>query len=457
MKKLLILLVLAGLVTGGVFVYRRNGATAEASAPQYITAKVARGSIVQSVQSTGRVIANRDIDIKCKASGRIIRLDFDISDHVTTGDLLLELDPVDEKRALEQADVRLKSAEARLAQTRDSLAIASSTLQTDTKRAQAALGSVTVKARDARARAERMRQLLAKELASREDCDAAETSAIQAETELLNAQIKMDELATQKTSLKLREQDVKLAQADLENDKIARSISQQRYDDTRVDAPIEGVVALRSVQIGQIIASGISNVGGGTSIMTLSDISRKFVYASVDESEIGKIKVGDAAIVTVDAHAGIPFRGNVVRIATRGVNTQNVVTFEVRIEVRDPRILLKPEMTANVEIVAAEREDVLTLPMSAISYRRGRPNVLVKNDNGTSEPRPIEIGIDDGYMTEIVSGVEEGQTIVAMRGQEESRWRGGGPPRGAAGMMMMGGGGPPRGMRGGGGGGGPRR
>src|SRR5207247_967479 len=144
------------------------------------------------------------------------------------------------------------------------------------------------------------------------------------------------------------------------SDQVALGIAQQHLDDTKVLAPMDGVVAARTVQIGQIIASAISNVGGGTTVMTLSDLSHVFSMASVDESEIGKVQKGQSVTVTADAHRGRRFRGVVTRIATRGVNVSNVVTFEVQIEITDAKkALLKPEMTTNVEIIAAEKESAL--------------------------------------------------------------------------------------------------
>jgi len=203
------------------------------------------------------------------------------------------------------------------------------------------------------------------------------------------------------------------------------------------------VLAARTVQIGQIIASGVSNVGGGTTILTISDLSHIFVLASVDESDIGKVQVGQPAMITADAYPSVTFMGKVVRIATRGVNTTNVVTFEVKIEVTsENKQMLKPEMTTNIEIVAARKEDVPLIPADAISRRMGKETVLVMKDDGTSEPRPVQIGINDGFRAEVLSGLEEGETVVIRKSDMESRWRGGmrgGPPAGGR-IMMMGGG-----------------
>jgi HlyD family secretion protein len=401
--------------------------TAQAEAPKTETAKVERGPLRLIVASTGRVVSNLDVDIKCKASGEIIKLPFDVSDTVKKDDLLVELDPVDMERVLRQSEVELSSSQARLISAKETLAMAERTLATDRTKAESALKSAQAQAKDARAKADRMKQLLDKQLASQEDCDTAETAATASETSLSAAAVKMDELKSQELGLETRRQDVKLAEAAVEADKIALSIAQDRVRDTKVMAPMDGVVSARNVQIGLIIASGVSNVGGGTTILTLSDLSQIFVVASVDESAIGKVKLDQPATITADAYPGKTFKGKVVRIATRGVNVSNVVTFEVKIEVTsEQKALLKPEMTANVEILAAAKDDVLQVPVEAIVRKgRGSQVATVVKDDGTKEEVPVVTGLNDGNKVEVVEGLTEGQTVVVNKGAANSRFSGG--------------------------------
>ncbi|MCX8035544.1 MAG: efflux RND transporter periplasmic adaptor subunit [Candidatus Sumerlaeia bacterium] len=443
MKKLFIIIGILAIAGGSAaYIIRRNDRNASKDDPRIRFVKVERGPVSLSVSSTGRVIANLDVDIKCKASGQIISLPYDVSDKVTSGTILMELDPIDEERRVRQAEVRLAASQARLAQAEKALQVAERNLETEKKRAEAALKSSEARAADARAKADRMKQLFEKKLASQEEYDTAETAAVQAAADLQNAKVKLEELKTQEISVEMKRQDVALAKGDVESDRINLSLAQQQLKDTKVRAPMDAVVAARNVQIGQIIASGVSNVGGGTTIMTLSDLSHLFILAAVDESDIGRVKEGQQVMITADAYPGVMFQGRVVRIATRGVNTQNVVTFEVKIEVTsNNKDMLKPEMTTNVEIIAAQKDDVLVIPSEAISRRRGQPTVLVKNDDGTSVSREVEIGVNDGFRAEVISGLDEGETVVVRRGEAERRWRGGGPggPGGPRGMMMMGG------------------
>ena len=430
-----IIIVLALLLAGGGayywWVYRADD---KADAPTVVTAKVERGPIRLTVASTGRVVSNLDVDIKCKASGEVIKLPSDVSDTVKKGDLLVELDPINEERALKQAGVSLGISEAQLAMARQNLVVAERTLVTDRARAEAALKSAESRAKDARAKADRLKQLYAKSLASQEETDTAETAAVQAAADMDAARVKIEELKTQDFAIDLKRQEVKSAEASAESDKIRLAIAQDRLRDTKVMAPMAGVVSARNVQIGQIISSGISNVGGGTTVLVLSDLSRVFVLVSVDESDIGKVQLGQKAAVTADAYPGKSFEGEVVRIATKGVNLSNVVTFEVKMEVTaEAKVMLKPEMTANVEITAAEMDDTLLVPAEAVIRKaRGKKFVTVVKDDGTKEEVPVEIGISDGTKTEITKGLEVGQTVVDHKGQSDSKWSGqksGGPPK----------------------------
>jgi HlyD family secretion protein len=190
---------------------------------------------------------------------------------------------------------------------------------------------------------------------------------------------------------------------------------------------MDGIVTSRPVQTGQIIASGISNVGGGTTLMTLSDLRRIFVMANVDESDIGKIKDGQKAIITADAYPGKRFTGKVVRVATKGVTNSNVVTFEVKIEIEgDGKNYLKPEMTANVDVQADRRENALLLPNETIQFGRQGYFVYKQDDNNSSGTRvAVKTGITDGLNTEIISGVKEGDKII-IPSSMQSRWAKGG-------------------------------
>ncbi len=388
------------------------------------SAVVERNSIKVQVESTGRIVSNLDVEIKCKASGEVITLPFDISDEVKKGDLVAELDPVDEERNVQKANVTLSSSLARLAKAKLNLTIAQDDLANAQARAEVDHDTAVTRERDTLAKADRVKQLYEQKLASQEEYETAETAAQKAEADLTNATIRLEELKTDKAALELKRQDLSLAESDVESARINLSTIEQRLKDTKVYAPIDGIVTDRPVQIGQIISSGISNVGGGTTILTLSDLSRLFVLAYVDESDIGRIEQGQTVNVSADAFIGKQFKGVVDRIAQKGINQSNVITFEVRIELLSKnKSLLKPEMTADVEILMAEANDALTIPLGAVSREEGMPSVSVIMDDGSVEIRNVEVGITDGEIIEIVKGLQEGETVAINEMEYESAWR----------------------------------
>jgi len=433
-SKVLIAVCLLAAVAGGALWW--NSARVqreEAAAAAPATARVERGPLRVTVSPTGKVVSNLDVEIKCKASGEVVKLPFDVSDHVRKGDLLLELDPRDEQQRVRQAEATLSASQARLTNARESLAIAEQTLRTDRQRAEAALASAEARAADARAKADRTRELQSKKLASLEESETAATAAAAAEADRAAATAGIEALGTRERDIEQARQQIRIAEAQVENDQVDLDLARRRLADTRVTSPMDGVVTARSVQIGQIISSGISNVGGGTTAMVISDLSRIFVLASVDESDIGSVRIGQPVTVTVDAYPGRRFSGEVTRISPRGVNVSNVVTFEVKVEVTaEDKALLLPEMTATAEILVAERADALLVPADAVFRREGRTYVAVPDPaapEGRAD-RPVRLGVTDGHRTEVLEGLAAGDEVVVGSDVLESRWSG---PGGAGG------------------------
>jgi HlyD family secretion protein len=437
MKKIIAVIVVIGLVAAGGFWYWKSSAAKKtAAATPTPTAKIERGPVRQVVSSTGKVVSNLDVEIKCKASGEVVKLPFDISQAVKKGDLLLELDPRDEQQRVRQAEATVRASQARLINARESLALADETLRTDRQRADTTLSAARSRAQDARAKADRTRELLDKKLASREEAETAETAAAQAAAEAENAATAIEELKNQARTLEQARQQIRIAEAQVDNDQVSLDLARQRLTETRVVSPVDGVVTQRAVQIGQIISSGISNVGGGTTALVVSDLSRIFVLAAVDEADIGQVLPGQRVKVTVDAYRNREFGGEVARISPRGVNVSNVVTFEVKLEVtaRDKQ-MLRPEMTANVEILIDERADTLLAPTDAVFRRGGKSWVSVQAPGGAKTDREVTVGISDGRKTEILSGLAAGETVLVQGA--DSKWNGQGQRPGAPPMMRL--------------------
>jgi HlyD family secretion protein len=386
MKKwiILILVIMAVLIGGILWNWHKNGNLSgeENKTP----VKVERGSIRLSVASSARAVSNLDVVIMSKASGEIINLPFDISDSVKKGDLLAEIDPVDEQRNVNQAKVQVESSSAKVEQARQNLKQAQGDLVIKEQQAAENIKSARIELEDLKEKAARMKKLADDKRVSIEEYQTAQTSADLAEIKLQSAMIDEKSLQVEKDALKIKEQDLALSEASLESDKIKLEIAEQRLSETKVVAPIAGVVSARNVQIGQIVVSPTNNVSGGTALFTLSDLSRMFIIASVDESNIGMVTLGQPVEIMADAYPEDKFDGKVIRIATKGQNVSNVVTFEVKIEVISAnKSKLKPEMTTDVEIIAAQSDNALLLPSEVIRKNGEKRYVMLTPDSPSAQ------------------------------------------------------------------------
>lgn len=432
--------VIALVAVAGCYYFKAYGASSnQPDMPSFSSVEVERMALRQEVSCSGSVVSNLDVEIKCKASGEITELPCDVSDVVSKGDLLVKLDPVDEERSVRKAEVQLASAEARAAQAQQNLVIAEAELKNARVEAKATLRSAVAASQDLKEKARRMVALEDKGYASPEEVQSAEASAVQAESSVQMAGAGIDATEIREQELELIRQDIKLAEAEVELAAIELEDAQQRLTETQVYAPMSGVLTDRLVQVGQIISSPTANVSGGTSLMVLSDLSRVFVLALVDESDVGQVCDGQSATITVDAFPDLAFRGEVVRVATTGDSLSNVVTFEVKIEVLgEEKKKLLPMMTADVEILVASNENALVVPYEAIQRRGPKEFVLVAASEG-QPPTPVDVetGIDDGTYVEIISGLDDGATVLvadedgaSTSSQEESRGGFPGPPPG---------------------------
>ena len=175
-----------------------------------------------------------------------------------------------------------------------------------------------------------------------------------------------------------------------------------------ITAPISGVIASVATQEGETVAAGLI----APTFITIIDLSRLQVDAFVDETDIGRVKVGQRALFTVDTYPDKEFNGKVKAIYPKAIIQENVVNFDVVIEIDDPNIeLLRPDMTTSVTIYQEERTGVLMIPRAAVIKEGAGKFVLVKQGNGNFEKRAVRIGMTSGGDVEVVSGLNEGEAV----------------------------------------------
>jgi len=200
----------------------------------------------------------------------------------------------------------------------------------------------------------------------------------------------------------------KIALAQVEQAKANVEFARVQLGYTRIYAPISGVIASISTQEGETVAASLA----APTFVNLIDLKRLEVQTFVDETDIGRIKIGLETAFTVDTYPDTDFLGTVTAIYPKAVIQDNVVNYIVTVGITDVEDkILRPEMTASVNILLETRKNVLSVPTSAITRERGERFVTVLED-GNPVRRKIKIGWkDDGY-TEITSGLKEGEKVV---------------------------------------------
>lgn len=196
--------------------------------------------------------------------------------------------------------------------------------------------------------------------------------------------------------------DLDMAQNTVETAQIALEQIRLKLQQARIVAPFDGVVTAVNAKVGQ--------VASGTAI-SLADLDHLDIVVNMAEVDVNKIKVGQPAEITLDAVADLTLQGAVAQIAPAGVQTSGVVNYPVTVAITDTAEAVKTGMTANVNIIVAERKDVLTVPNRAIRTIN-RQKVVTVLFEGQQIQVPVQIGLSGDSMTEVVSGLKEGDVVV---------------------------------------------
>ncbi len=315
MRKLLIVVgIVAAIAAAGYGYYRY---TQKPPVPIVSAARVTRGDIAETVGATGQLQAVTTVQVGTQVSGTIQELNADFNSLVRKGQVLARLDPSLFQTQIEQARANLIRAEA------------------DLERFRVALD-------DTRTKLNRARELSEKKLIAQTELEAAEVAVRSAEAQLRSQQAAVTQ-----------------SQASLQQ-------SQVNLQHTVIESPIDGLVISRNVDVGQTVAASMS---APTLFVLAADLTKMQVLASLDESDVGRIRPGQFVRFRVDAFPTEEFIGAVTQVRLQPTTVQNVVTYQTVIDVPNPDLKLKPGMTANVNIEIARRANVLRVPNTALRFR----------------------------------------------------------------------------------------
>jgi HlyD family secretion protein len=358
-------------------------------ASQYETAQAENRSLVLTVEASGVIEPVRTVEIKSKASGEILELGADTGDSVQQGALLVRIDPRTPRNRFDQAVAQSKAAQAKLVNARGQL--------------------------------ERGEKLLGNAWINQADYDQLVLNVATAESEVVAAKVAV------------------------ENARIA-------LDDTEVRAPSDGTILSKRVERGQVISSPTMDVGGGTLLMTMAELGEVRVRARVDETDIGKLEPGMEAGISVASYPGRRFSGTIEKIEPQAIVEQNVTLFPVLISLPNEERLLRPGMNVEADFDVARREDVLTVPVTALRTERdidttaaiigvdaasirasiapagpgsvgmasedaaglGGAFWVVVDRSGTLAPAPIVTGMTDLDRVEVKQGLAAGDVVLVL-------------------------------------------
>ncbi len=504
-KRLIIALAAIGMLAFAGFYYW-NGST---SAAEYMTATVERGDLRNTVTATGALQAVTTVQVGSQASGTISALYVDFNSTVKKGQVIAQLDPSTTQAQVEQARANLNQARAGLEQARAGLSqsragitdaqaralAAKSTSQNQMAGVSGAQANVTVmKAQmdDAQNFLRQQEQLAASGVIARREVEVAQTSYKTAEARYQQsvAQLNQASLSEKSSSsagivqsqaqvqqaqaqAQSSQAQIQNAQAQVQQAEAALRLAEISLTHTTITSPIDGVVVSRSVDVGQTVAASLS---APTLFTIANDLTQMQVIANIDQADIGLVEQAKGVKFSVDAFPGEEYTGTIQQLRLNPVSAQNVVTYNVVIDVSNPKQKLKPGMTANLTITIDERNNVVKVPNSALRFtpqdatgqRSGRSQnrngnqsaqgsgqqsaqqqqspagssgdngaqaegsrqsritpstspvlegqtrrVWVMGQDGKPQPRRIKIGLTDGSATEVVEGdLREGEVVI---------------------------------------------
>jgi HlyD family secretion protein len=497
---------MAAIILAGYYFWADSSST-----PQYLTARVERGNLRNTVTATGALQAVTTVQVGSQASGTISALYADFNSTVKKGQVIAQLDPAQAKAQVEQAQANLQQARASLANAQAAVTdaqaknlAAKSTVQNNQAGVSGAEANVAVlKAQqdDALSLLKQQEALLKSGVIAQRDYDVSMTAYKTAEAKYNQAvaqlnQAKLTEqssstagVAQSQAGVEQSKAQVQQAAAQVQQAQAALSLAQVNLSHTTITSPIDGIVVSRDVNVGQTVAASLS---APTLFTIANDLTQMQVIANIDQADIGLVEQAKSVKFSVDAFPGKDFDGKIEQMRLNPVNVQNVVTYNVVIDVANPDQKLKPGMTANLTITIDERNNVLKVPNAALRFtpqrtdsgsgagaqgqgqgqgqgrrrQQGGDNaaggnnaqsnfapasapvlpgqvrvVWVLGQNGKPERRRITVGLSDGSATEVVEGdLNEGDMVItgqqisssnANRSTNSTPPGFGGAPRGA--------------------------
>jgi HlyD family secretion protein len=415
---LLVPIIGGGLAASGVI--KAPSSTSADTVSKLETATASQGQFRVSVTGPGTLEAGQTLDVKAEVNATVASLPKE-GQRVTRGELLATLGRESFNRNVENAQLALAKAQAQLESQRAGQASNRGNQTQQVAQAKANFENATLEVTNASTNLINTKNLFAAGGASSNEVSTAASNLSKAQSNLTSARISL-ETAQSAVGIKANSdsQDLRNSQLAVEQAQISLKNAQSDANKTKIYAPVNGVISSVTAQIG-----GPASSAGA--LFTIIDDGVVELPVQVDETEIGRVNVGQPAEVTLDALPDGSFKGKVSRISPKATVVSNIAVFYVRVRLENPDRVLRPGMSAEAEIISQQIDNAITVTKRAVETVRNRSYVQVLGKDGITQERTrVRTGPDDGTNIVITSGLERGQTVVLpTRGSNATTTTGG--------------------------------
>jgi len=410
--------------------------------PNYITATAEIGDIENNVMASGKVKALNTVDVGAQVSGEVTRLYVEVGDEVKAGDLIAQIDQVTQKNNLSNQQATLQQSEAALKSARAE----SLSKQASLKSAYADLASRQSELKQAQSDFARLQSLVAIDAISQQEYDTQATSVETAKAAVANARAAID---TAKAALATTDANIDNQQAAIRIAETNVSTAEEDLSYTTIRAPISGTVVSITTEQGTTVNANQT----APTLVTLADLSTVRINAQISEADVINVNAGMPAYFNIIGNPDQQYDATLTAIEPAPENisdtssTDSAIYYVGYVEVANPERLFRIDMTAQVYIVIDQAKDTLIVPSAAIQKRpakntsegKGKTNNIVRvlSDDGTVEPRTVEVGIDNRVNAQILSGLKEGEQVIIGEGSANASGNGGGRTRIPGGTPRM--------------------
>jgi len=357
------------------------------------------GSISNSISAVGTVESLTRAEVKSEIGEKVVQIFVKSGDLVTINQPLFQLDTRELEINRQKIESQLLSAQAELKK------LLQQPSEVDLKQAEANYQEALIALENAQRTLERHRELFASGGLSQEQLEQSEDQTILKEQAVNVTKAKLDDLKKQP-----KKEDVEISRAHIDEIKASLESIKNQLDASLVKSPISGTVIDVNVKVGDIIQIGSTTSTNITA--TIDDMSTMKVIVPINEIDVPHVKEGMKARVILDALPDKPFDGKVDSISYLGKITENVVTYDATVLIPNPDRIIRPEMTADVEITTQFKENTIIIPLEALIEKEGKGFVLLSTQEGEPIEKEVKIGIRNDNQVEIIEGLNVGDRVA---------------------------------------------